>query len=214
MMCTCPVVSGGVVLHRVQCPQADVPSLRRALETAEAKLAATEGERARTERARDLAIEELGRANVRGNGLQDRLEAAEAKLAEAELEREQDVECAAPTCSATYGPTDDDATVYRCDRQAPHRYLHSCGPKDDEVAWWCSCEECSTPVRSRFFYSFQSCPECVRLRRALNDLLDNVGGHNHWDSTMRYGAGCDLCLRQNAAKERARAALAAGKEIT
>jgi hypothetical protein len=48
----------------------------------------------------------------------------------------------APPCTATMGPDADDPHVYRCDRNAPHRHLHSTGPKGEEIAWWCSCPEC------------------------------------------------------------------------
>jgi hypothetical protein len=48
---------------------------------------------------------------------------------------------AAP-CTATMGPDEDDPHVYRCDRKAPHRLLHSTGPEGEEIAWWCSCPEC------------------------------------------------------------------------
>jgi len=47
-----------------------------------------------------------------------------------------------------------------------------------------------------------------QLRAALRDLMDNIGGHEHWDSTGMHGAGCMTCAQQREAKDRARAALA------
>jgi hypothetical protein len=51
-------------------------------------------------------------------------------------------------CPATRGPTDDDPHVYRCDRKTPHTNLHATGPGGEEVAWWCSCPECSAAAPS------------------------------------------------------------------
>ena len=43
--------------------------------------------------------------------------------------------------------------------------------------------------------------------KALHDativLRNGMGGHNHWDSTMQHGAGCETCIRQREAREEA-----------
>ena len=40
---------------------------------------------------------------------------------------------------------------------------------------------------------------CVQLEKALRMVLENVGGHQHWDSYGTAGAGCPICQRQNEA---------------
>lgn len=52
--------------------------------------------------------------------------------------------------------------------------------------------------------------ECERLRRSVNLLHDativlrnGMGGHNHWDHTQQYGAGCLVCIDQQKAREEA-----------
>lgn len=44
------------------------------------------------------------------------------------------------------------------------------------------------------------------MREALEAELA-THGHNHWDSTMQYGAGCPKCIAQRAAGEKSRTAL-------
>ena len=41
-----------------------------------------------------------------------------------------------------------------------------------------------------------------------------VSGHSHWDSTMRYGAGCDTCQSQRDERDRLLAILDAPKDTT
>lgn len=51
----------------------------------------------------------------------------------------------------------------------------------------------------------------AKLRVAVevaNDLMSNMGGHDHWDSEMTHGANCPICIQQREARERARIALA------
>ena len=45
------------------------------------------------------------------------------------------------------------------------------------------------------------------LRGAIVDLLENIGGHQHWDAQGTAGANCPTCIRQNEAEERARVVL-------
>jgi hypothetical protein len=82
------------------------------------------------------------------------------------------------------------------------------GPFNDEPIPPQDIERAAQLAKERGWNDKQGRREAVQLRAALEDLLSNVGGHNHWDSTMRYGAGCVTCIRQREAKERARAALA------
>ncbi len=51
-----------------------------------------------------------------------------------------------------------------------------------------------------------------RLRTALASLIENVGGHGHWDSQGAHGANCPICIRQFEATERARAVLRAERK--
>ncbi len=53
--------------------------------------------------------------------------------------------------------------------------------------------------------------EAIRLLRAAAEALlaAPIWGHNHWDHTMRHGAGCEICIDQRKAKEAFSAALAA-----
>lgn len=53
----------------------------------------------------------------------------------------------------------------------------------------------------------EAADEIQRLRTALHDIIDNVGGHHHWDEKGTHGANCPICIRQFEAKERARLAL-------
>jgi transposase len=44
-------------------------------------------------------------------------------------------------------------------------------------------------------------------RRLLKDavivLKSGMGGHDHWDQTMKRGAGCPICIRQRKAADAA-----------
>jgi hypothetical protein len=46
-----------------------------------------------------------------------------------------------------------------------------------------------------------------RLRATVYDLMENMGGHQHWDAHGTHGANCPFCQRQRDASERARRAL-------
>lgn len=39
-----------------------------------------------------------------------------------------------------------------------------------------------------------------RVKKAIDDNLWRMLGHNHWDSTMSHGAGCEKCKEQSDAK--------------
>ena len=41
--------------------------------------------------------------------------------------------------------------------------------------------------------------ENERLRAALRNLMENVGGHHHWDGFGTSGANCPICQRQSEA---------------
>jgi hypothetical protein len=41
--------------------------------------------------------------------------------------------------------------------------------------------------------------ENKRLRAALRMVLENMGGHQHWDSFGTAGVNCPVCQRQNEA---------------
>lgn len=51
--------------------------------------------------------------------------------------------------------------------------------------------------------------EVRRLREALRGLPT---GHNHWDSTRMYGAGCPLCIEQREYKQKALGAVSGRSE--
>ncbi len=46
-----------------------------------------------------------------------------------------------------------------------------------------------------------------RLAAALRMVLENMGGHQHWDSFGTAGANCPICLNQEEAARQAREAL-------
>ena len=73
----------------------------------------------------------------------------------------------------------------------------------DEHPLGCDCDLC-------FLYLRHARLEDERdaLKDALEGLLRAWGGHNHWDSTMMHGAGCEACIRWREATPQARAALA------
>jgi hypothetical protein len=52
------------------------------------------------------------------------------------------------------------------------------------------------------------------VERLVDDAMTAGAGHHHWDSTMRHGAGCPLCISRHEANERIRAALEAGDGTT
>jgi hypothetical protein len=45
--------------------------------------------------------------------------------------------------------------------------------------------------------------ECLRAQRALITVYEGMGSHHHWDPTGRSGVGCDTCIRQHEAREKA-----------
>ena len=51
-------------------------------------------------------------------------------------------------------------------------------------------------------HSYAECEANARLIAAAPELLEackaarGMTGHNHWDNTMQYGAGCPLCIEQ------------------
>jgi hypothetical protein len=54
-----------------------------------------------------------------------------------------------------------------------------------------------------------NCVACLRaqrneLQRALLDLYDNMGGHDHWDAQGNAGRTCPVCIRQRDARQRVR----------
>ena len=52
------------------------------------------------------------------------------------------------------------------------------------------------------------------LLEALEGLMNSIGGHEHWDSTMQGGVGCPICIKQRKGMSIARAAIAKAKGAT
>ena len=51
-------------------------------------------------------------------------------------------------------------------------------------------------------------------KEAYETIRNGMGGHNHWDHTMQHGIGCEVCIMQREAREKAEALIAALSQPT
>lgn len=72
-------------------------------------------------------------------------------------------------------------------------------PHSEGVEW---CSQCAT-VQAQGGVIKKLRKNVKLLHEATIVLRNGMGGHNHWDSTQRHGAGCETCIQQQEARQSA-----------